>query len=284
MYLPGMRAARSDPRLGLLLGLLLVAIVGSLIAIDLVDGTDTARLGWVLLLLIAVSSLIPRLPAPEAFAALGASGLYGGIQISRGIHGHYLEAITGVLSFFLVAWLCRSVAQCVFSYDAGPNDVSPKSADIVKKETPQPPTYVADGLEGEIERSRRRSHPLSLLVLGFDVWDWAVEDLGPDRAEQLLERLEEIVRARVRGADTLARHGQWELSVVLPETPREGARLVAERIGEQVAERLKLKLRVGIAEFPRDVASADELVREAEAALQFARTADLEIADRSVLT
>lgn len=88
----------------------------------------------------------------------------------------------------------------------------------------------------------------------------------------------------VRSISQVSRHGGSQFAVILLETSLQGDRCVAEKIHQRVAEEMGLILRIGIAEFPADAVAGEELVAEAEAALEFAKTASLRIADRSLIS
>jgi GGDEF domain-containing protein len=63
-----------------------------------------------------------------------------------------------------------------------------------------------------------------------------------------------------------------KLGSILPHTNPDGACIVAERLVANAARRLKLDLHVGIAHFPGDAVTEEELLQDAEAALQVALT------------
>ena len=136
----------------------------------------------------------------------------------------------------------------------------------------------------EVRRSRRYNHSLSLLITDVDEWDAVLQERGPQGATEVLALLGGTMAKLVRTEDRVAHYGDSRFAIILPETPLAGARVVAERMCQKIAEEAKLTLRVGIAEFPTDATSSEELVSEAEAALQFARTAALRIVDRRVIT
>ena len=87
----------------------------------------------------------------------------------------------------------------------------------------------------------------------------------------------------IRQETVLARYGGEEFVLLIPEVDRAGARVLAERIRERVAETpmpdmaergdARLTMSFGIAAYPEDGASANALVEIADRALYDAKRA-----------
>ena len=84
------------------------------------------------------------------------------------------------------------------------------------------------------------------------------------------------MRGSARETDMVARFGGDEFALVLPDTGREGAFAVGERIRERLAAHhflagdgldVRLTASVGVATLPDVAASADELVQAADEAM-----------------
>jgi hypothetical protein len=85
-----------------------------------------------------------------------------------------------------------------------------------------------------------------------------------------------IVRDSVREIDVAARYGGEEFAVLLPDTSRLGAFVVAERIRRRVEERFSrgrtpVTLSGGLAIFPEDAVTPADLVVQADAGLYGAK-------------
>ena len=83
--------------------------------------------------------------------------------------------------------------------------------------------------------------------------------------------------------DSMGGHGERGFTVLLPHTPLNGAQIVAGKIVSAIEEATSAAIHAGIAEFPEDAATPDDLLREAEQALGFARLAKLKVASRTLL-
>lgn len=91
--------------------------------------------------------------------------------------------------------------------------------------------YLDRQLSKEIQRSWRYGHPLSIIICDIDhfkaVNDCYGHQVGDLVLKEFVSRLNRSLRNEI---DWMARYGGDEFVVVLPETPPEGCRIVAERI------------------------------------------------------
>lgn len=89
-------------------------------------------------------------------------------------------------------------------------------------------------LEEEVERSKRYLRPLSLLMIDIDHFKDYNDAFGHPAGDEVLMRLAEVFARFSRKVDVVARYGGEEFVIVLPETNREGARVLAERLRKHV--------------------------------------------------
>jgi diguanylate cyclase (GGDEF)-like protein len=93
-----------------------------------------------------------------------------------------------------------------------------------------------------------------------------------------LKELALVLAQQVRSFDVLGRNGDDAFMLILPQTPREGAAEVAERIRAAVEKKAftgnaagATTVSLGVASFPRDGADLNDLVSATERALDQAR-------------
>ncbi|NMM44765.1 diguanylate cyclase [Rhodospirillaceae bacterium KN72] len=96
-----------------------------------------------------------------------------------------------------------------------------------------------DRLELEVQRATRFKHPLSVAMLDVDHFKSVNDTYGHSTGDRVLVKITEVVRNRLRGIDVFGRLGGEEFSITMAETNLRGARVLAERIREDI-EALRL--------------------------------------------
>ncbi|MCX6021688.1 MAG: diguanylate cyclase [Chloroflexi bacterium] len=136
-------------------------------------------------------------------------------------------------------------------------------------------------LAEEVERCRRYRRSLAVLRVGPSAPDEWVRVHGVGQLGLLARGLAGLLRENLRTVDRIIQYDTAEYLVVLPETNLAGARIVAHKMARVAQDTLTSHVRIGIAEFPSSALSTDDLIREADAALAFARIADLTVASQT---
>jgi diguanylate cyclase (GGDEF)-like protein len=141
-----------------------------------------------------------------------------------------------------------------------------------------------DHAEAELSRARRSSTPVSLAVLDLDHFKSINDRYGHLVGDQALQHVATILIRQIRTYDWAGRWGGEEFLLVLPDTALPEARMVAERIREDIAatvlalpngSELRLTASLGVASAAAasgEIASLDELVRQADHALYHAKS------------
>lgn len=131
-------------------------------------------------------------------------------------------------------------------------------------------------LEREIKRALRKNRELSLIFIDMDHFKEVNDNYGHLYGSMLLKEVAEIIRATIRSIDIPIRYGGDEFVIILPETTKEQAGLVAERILNNIRNNtflseeglsLKLTASIGYANFPEDAKNKEELVVKADNAM-----------------
>lgn len=141
--------------------------------------------------------------------------------------------------------------------------------------------HLRTALESEIDRAIRYQRPLTLLVADLDFLREINNTHGHLAGDAVLAGIGDVLREQVRSTDLPARFGGEEFVVLLPETlPSRGVQ-VAERIRRAVAERafdcghgigsVYVTVSIGLASFPADATSADDLLNVADEAVYKAK-------------
>lgn len=93
-----------------------------------------------------------------------------------------------------------------------------------------------DSSETEVSRFQRYQRPFSLIMLQVDDLKQHNEEYGHQAGDEMLIALARIMTEQTRDQDLLGRLSGHEFAVGLPETTINNARLLGQRIKEEVAE------------------------------------------------
>lgn len=131
-------------------------------------------------------------------------------------------------------------------------------------------------LRKEAKRALRGAQPLLLLFLDLDGFKHVNDSHGHLAGSKALVQAAAVIRSCARETDVVARYGGDEFSLILPETGRDGAVAVAERIAERLRAFMflagdglvvHLTASIGVATLPDSARSAEDLIRAADAAM-----------------
>ena len=87
----------------------------------------------------------------------------------------------------------------------------------------------------ELERAARYSLQTSLAMIDIDHFKDINDELGHAAGDVVLRALVEAMKKQVRSIDVIGRIGSEEFAILLPETPLEPAKVMAERIRSAIA-------------------------------------------------
>ncbi|MDF2447351.1 MAG: hypothetical protein K0S46_2587 [Moraxellaceae bacterium] len=94
---------------------------------------------------------------------------------------------------------------------------------------------IFDQLEAEVARARRQGTPLAVVLLDLDHFKRINDTWGHATGDRALREAAGLLAATLRQSDAIGRFGGEEFLLLLPDTPEEGARLLAERCRQQLA-------------------------------------------------
>jgi len=135
--------------------------------------------------------------------------------------------------------------------------------------------YFQQRLDEEIVRSERFGHPVSLIMSDIDHFKKFNDTYGHQEGDIVLIETAKIFRLTVREVDIAARYGGEEFAIILPETNADEAKAMAETIRKRVEAhdypskqgKLKVTVSFGVASYPKDAKTKDDLIGAADKAL-----------------
>ncbi|MFQ5926072.1 MAG: diguanylate cyclase [Terriglobia bacterium] len=131
-------------------------------------------------------------------------------------------------------------------------------------------------LDTEIYRSNRYGYHFSLIFVDLDHFKEVNDTYGHLVGSKLLREIADLLRSSLRLIDYAFRYGGDEFVVLLPQTDKENASIVARRLRARLIQHeflneeglnLRLTASIGLATYPTDAKSKAELIRLADEAM-----------------
>jgi two-component system cell cycle response regulator len=137
-------------------------------------------------------------------------------------------------------------------------------------------------LSEEVSRAQRSGSPLSCLFIDLDHFKRVNDQYGHQAGDAVLKQVSRLLSDRLRQTDVLARYGGEEFIILLADTAREDAALIAEQIRDRVAKAhlvipsgktLNITLSIGVATMlvPGAIKDGRQLIAMADQAVYAAK-------------
>jgi len=141
--------------------------------------------------------------------------------------------------------------------------------------------YLKEFLKRELERARRHRLSVSIVMIDIDHFKHYNDTHGHQAGDELLKMIARLFKDNIRKIDLAARYGGEEFCLVLLETNRQSAAIVAEKIrnlidaypfpNEETQPKGKVTVSMGVASFPEDATDYENLVHIADQRLYLAK-------------
>lgn len=141
--------------------------------------------------------------------------------------------------------------------------------------------HFLERFQDELVRSRKYCLPLALLMLDIDHFKRYNDDFGHLVGDATLKEVARLLKANLRDVDIVARYGGEEFVIVIPESRRQQALEVAERIRSNIARHrfrvydyeTRVTVSIGIALYTAK-GSAGDVEKENNTVLELIQQAD----------
>lgn len=136
-------------------------------------------------------------------------------------------------------------------------------------------------LAAELEKAKATKIPLSMIMIDIDDFKIYNDTLGHQAGDKILKDLASLIKNQSRKMDYVCRYGGEEFVVILPQTDKNEAFLIAERLRQNVEKHTfvhqeilpskKLTVSIGLAAFSDDGSFPSELIASSDKALYQAK-------------
>lgn len=127
-------------------------------------------------------------------------------------------------------------------------------------------------VDAEYERFRRYSQATSLVMLDIDHFKSVNDNHGHLAGDEAIRQAAAVIKNNIRQSDSAGRYGGEEFGIILPETDAENARVICERIRQNV-EKLVIDTTSGTIRFTVSLGIC-QLTGEPENYMQWMQKAD----------
>ncbi|HBR13947.1 MAG TPA: hypothetical protein DD723_00155 [Candidatus Omnitrophica bacterium] len=137
---------------------------------------------------------------------------------------------------------------------------------------------IRERLDEELSRAKRYHLTLSCILIDLDNFKRINDSFGHQKGNEVLRQAAMRIKTHLREVDIVGRYGGDEFLCILPETPKENARIAAERIrsffpaGNETPGQVTLS--IGISGYPDDeVKSGQDFIAKIDKAMYMAKEA-----------
>jgi len=132
----------------------------------------------------------------------------------------------------------------------------------------------------EIYRSKRTKRSFTTVILDVDDFKKINDTYGHLSGDMILKQLAGFLAKNLRGSDVIGRYGGEEFLLIMPETSKDNAFLVVDRLRSAIAaeemqvidgEKVRISVSIGGATFPEDGTSSEDLLVKADERLYRAK-------------
>jgi len=136
--------------------------------------------------------------------------------------------------------------------------------------------YFVSKLQDELLRSDRYNKVFSIVMVDIDKFKSVNDTYGHTTGDQVLKAAGNFFKTNIRQVDIVARYGGEEFMILFPETDKEAAYVLAERLRKGFSQiRLdilpELSISLGISTYPEDGKDIKTLIKNADIAMYSAK-------------
>ena len=181
-------------------------------------------------------------------------------------------SITELAALYLLIVLAHNVTRDLHDFEEAVKNIT--FADVSRRV--QKLEDASEEIQTELIRSRRHHYPLTVMIIQPDaksikaVLHRTVQELQRAMmARYVITSLARIISKQLRRTDmVLDQHERGRFIIISPDTSASSSDTLAQRIKSAAAEQLGVSVSYGVASFPDEALTFEELVHQAETGLQ----------------
>lgn len=209
------------------------------------------------------------------------SGILGLDSIIPDLVMIFLGAVVALLWQLHPAWITLALAPLMLMYQALLVPQLKQLAQSDAKTGLFNARHFQTVFASELERAQQFRRPLALIVADLDFLRNINNTYGHLAGDKVIVGIGETIRNTIRPEDIAGRFGGEEFTIILPETEVEGARVLAERLRNEVSAvpydinpegaPVHVTISIGVACYPGEGNTPSELFAAADAAVYKAK-------------
>jgi diguanylate cyclase (GGDEF)-like protein len=138
-------------------------------------------------------------------------------------------------------------------------------------------------LSSLLEEARSQQKPLSMALIDIDDFKKLNDNYGHQQGDLILRSVARLLSESSRESDYVCRYGGEEFSIILAHTHKQEALAIAERARRRIADNhfmiesqmqpITVTVSIGVANFPDDAPTKEDLINKADEAMYTAKRA-----------
>ncbi|MFC1845951.1 diguanylate cyclase [Chloroflexota bacterium] len=133
-----------------------------------------------------------------------------------------------------------------------------------------------ESVKREIERHSRYGSMFSLIFLDLDNFKHYNDLMGHPAGDKLLTLIGQLLKGTLRNIDLAFRYGGDEFAIIMPQTSGDDAYAASERVRKMITsemndQQINITSSLGLASWPSDGLTADDIINAADKALYHAK-------------
>jgi len=141
--------------------------------------------------------------------------------------------------------------------------------------------YFQETLTNCIETHKKNNEHFSLLIIDIDYFKKINDTYGHQNGDKILKKIAQILKSNIRDGDFVARYGGEEFAIILKNCNEKEAYKASEKLRKKIEKynwsvnnkKINVSISIGIASFPDQANTKDELIKAADSALYKAKAA-----------